>query len=56
MEWNVNFARKAVEIITAYKSNIYFMPIRVNTVEYLNEIFKKLTAARFYLMSQNERE
>lgn len=41
MEWNVNFARKAVEGITACESNIYFMPVRVNTVEYLNEIFKK---------------
>ncbi|MDH5769501.1 MAG: methylenetetrahydrofolate reductase [Nitrospirota bacterium] len=40
MEWNVNFARKAVEIITAYKSNSYIMPIRVNIIEYLNEIFK----------------
>jgi len=40
MEWNVNFARKAVEIITAYKSNIYIMPIRVNIIEYLNEILK----------------
>ncbi len=38
MEWNRDFARKALKFVKESESNLYFMPIRVNLVEYLQGI------------------
>jgi methylenetetrahydrofolate reductase (NADPH) len=38
MEWNRNFARKALEFSRRTDSSLYFMPIRVDLVEYLEGI------------------
>lgn len=35
LEWNRNFAAKAVQTIRSLGNNVYFMPIRVNLTEYL---------------------
>lgn len=39
LEWNVRFAKQALELVTKQNSNIYFMPIRMNAASYLKEIF-----------------
>lgn len=38
LEWNRNFARKALEFSQRTGSSLYFMPIRVDLVEYLDGI------------------
>ena len=38
LEWNRRFARQALEFCQRTDSNIYFMPIRVDLVEYLKGI------------------
>lgn len=38
LEWNRNFARQALEFCREADSSIYFMPIRVDLVEYLDGI------------------
>ena len=38
LDWNRNFARQAKEFAEANDTNIYFMPIRVDLVEYLEGI------------------
>ena len=38
LEWNRAFARKALDLCQRKDSNIYFMPIRVDLVEYLDGI------------------
>ncbi len=38
LEWNRNFARKALEFSRRTDSSLYFMPIRVDLVEYLDGI------------------
>lgn len=35
LEWNRRFAKKALEFVQQSESNLYFMPIRVNLVAYL---------------------
>jgi methylenetetrahydrofolate reductase (NADPH) len=39
LEWNVDFAKKALEFTKIRKSNIYFMPIKVDLRTYLEAIF-----------------
>jgi methylenetetrahydrofolate reductase (NADPH) len=39
MEWNVNFAKKALKCIDAHCSRVYFMPIRVDIEKYLTSVF-----------------
>jgi len=36
LEWNRHFAKKALEFVRQSESNLYFMPIRVDLVEYLD--------------------
>lgn len=36
LEWNRRFARQALEFARQTDSNLYFMPIRVDLVEYLD--------------------
>jgi methylenetetrahydrofolate reductase (NADPH) len=38
LEWNRNLARQALEFVEKKGSNLYFMPIRVDLVEYLEGI------------------
>ena len=38
LEWNRNFAKQAMDFAKESESNIYFMPIRVDLVKYLEEI------------------
>ncbi len=38
LEWNRRFARQALEFTHKTDSNLYFMPIRIDLVEYLNGI------------------
>jgi methylenetetrahydrofolate reductase (NADPH) len=38
LEWNRNFARKALEFSQKTDSSLYFMPIRINLAEYLGGI------------------
>ena len=38
LEWNRKFARKALEFVAKTDSNLYFMPIRVDLVAYLDGI------------------
>lgn len=38
LEWNRNFAKQALDFVMESESNIYFMPIRVDLVEYLQGI------------------
>ena len=38
LEWNRGFARQALQFVEQSDSNIYFMPIRVDLVEYLQGI------------------
>lgn len=40
LEWNIDFAVKAIETIKQYDTNIYFMPIRINVMKYLSKIIK----------------
>lgn len=41
LEWNIDFARKAMEFVKTTNSNIYFMPIKTNLLPYLNGVFKE---------------
>ena len=38
LEWNRRFARQALEFVRLRETNLYFMPIRVDLVEYLEGI------------------
>jgi methylenetetrahydrofolate reductase (NADPH) len=38
LEWNRSFARKAMQFVQDCNSNIYFMPIRIDLVKYLDGI------------------
>jgi methylenetetrahydrofolate reductase (NADPH) len=38
LEWNRNFAKRALNFCQSTESNIYFMPIRVDLVQYLDGI------------------
>lgn len=38
LEWNRNFAQKALEFAKKYNGNIYFMPIRTDIAAYLDGI------------------
>lgn len=38
LEWNRRFARRALEFARQTNSSLYFMPIRVDLVEYLRGI------------------
>lgn len=38
LAWNRHFAREALEFVQQRESNLYFMPIRVDLVEYLDGI------------------
>jgi methylenetetrahydrofolate reductase (NADPH) len=40
LDWNADFTKKAVNSINAYDSNIYLMPININTMDYLRRVFK----------------
>ncbi|MEA1958485.1 MAG: methylenetetrahydrofolate reductase [Chloroflexota bacterium] len=40
MEWNAAFARKAIDAINACNSNVYLMPINIDTMDYLRRVFK----------------
>jgi methylenetetrahydrofolate reductase (NADPH) len=40
MEWNAAFARQAIESINACDSSVYLVPININTMNYLNQVFK----------------
>ncbi len=40
MEWNADFAKRAIESISAANSSVYLMPININTLNYLNQVFK----------------
>lgn len=40
MEWNQEFARKALEFAGQHNGHVYFMPIRTEIVSYLSGIFK----------------
>lgn len=39
IDWNIDFARQALEFARKTESNLYFMPIRMNAAEYLQRIF-----------------
>ncbi|NLP42522.1 MAG: methylenetetrahydrofolate reductase [Veillonellaceae bacterium] len=39
LEWNINFAKQALDFVNSINSNIYFMPIRIKVAEYLSGIF-----------------
>ncbi len=41
MEWNVNFAKEAMTFCRKNNFNIYFMPIRIDLIKYLDGIFEK---------------
>ncbi|MDD7983698.1 methylenetetrahydrofolate reductase [Lentisphaera marina] len=41
LEWNAQFAADAIELIDRYNSCLYFMPIRIPVVDYLNAIIPK---------------
>jgi len=41
MDWNLDFANKAMDFCRQTNGNIYMMPIRVNLEEYLSGIFQK---------------
>jgi methylenetetrahydrofolate reductase (NADPH) len=38
LEWNRHFAKRVLEFVQQSESNLYFMPIRVDLVEYLDGI------------------
>jgi len=40
MEWNREFAKKALKLIESQKSHIYFMPIKADVIEYLTGIIE----------------
>jgi len=37
-EWNINFGRAMIKRVQAKDDNVYFMPIRANTCEYLSKL------------------
>lgn len=39
MEWNSDFARRAIKSISACNSSVYLMPININTMNYLDQVF-----------------
>ena len=39
MEWNASFARRAIESISDANSSVYLMPININTLNYLGQVF-----------------
>lgn len=39
LEWNITFAKQALEFVNKINSNIYFMPIRMKSADYLAGIF-----------------
>lgn len=41
LEWNAQFAADAIELIDKHNSCLYFMPIRIPVVDYLNAIIPK---------------
>jgi methylenetetrahydrofolate reductase (NADPH) len=41
LEWNAQFAADAIKIIDQFNSCLYFMPIRIPVVDYLNAIIPK---------------
>jgi methylenetetrahydrofolate reductase (NADPH) len=47
MEWNVEFAKKALDYCRSNNFNLYLMPIRVDLEEYLNGIFQYENAAAY---------
>ena len=38
-EWNADFARRAIKSISAANSSVYLMPININTLNYLGQVF-----------------
>lgn len=40
LEWNCQFARKALEFARQHNDNIYFMPIRTDLISYLKGVFQ----------------
>ncbi len=41
LEWNSQFAADAIELIKKNHTDLYFMPIRIPVVDYLNSILEK---------------
>lgn len=41
MQWNVDFARKVVDFVQRSGTNLYFMPIRTNALEYLTSALRE---------------
>jgi methylenetetrahydrofolate reductase (NADPH) len=39
VEWNADFAHRAIESISARNSSVYLMPININTLSYLGQVF-----------------
>lgn len=39
IEWNIDFAKKAIDYLESFETNIYFMPVKVSTSEYLTKVF-----------------
>ena len=39
VEWNADFARRAIESISACNSSVYLMPININSLNYLGQVF-----------------
>jgi len=40
MDWNVHFAQEAMAAIRHHRSNAYFMPVRINAVEFLTTVLE----------------
>lgn len=41
LEWNIDFARQALDFVKKQDANIYLMPIKTNLLPYLSGAFAK---------------